>query len=73
MASPDLARAFILAKSLWKSRDVVRMSDTLTDIHPSVKARKVEPHPCPASIVPANPPPILSIHARTDVSATVPA
>ncbi len=38
MASPDLARAFILAKSRWKSRDVVRMSDTLTDISDPVKA-----------------------------------
>jgi hypothetical protein len=46
MASPDLARAFILAKSRWKSRDVVRMSDALTDIHHPVKARNVEPHWC---------------------------
>ncbi len=53
MASPDLARAFILAKSLWKSRDVVRMSDILTDIPHSVKVLNVEPQPCPDPDVPS--------------------
>lgn len=38
MTSPALARAFIRAKSRWKSRDVVRMSATLTDISDSFKA-----------------------------------